>query len=333
MYIGGLEATRGTTRAIATSLKETPSTVVLERDSLAILSALEMCFSDELNTVNKKESYKRVYELVPVMIACNDYCDIGLAAQKRAKSAHPEKQYPLLDLYSRLGQNLEKQLQKITESDPGFDRPIRTYVEDSVTLAQNRFGIDTNDIPTYLEIDSAIFEAISIEAAIPGLLQKTGFDLYAPATNLQELKEKYAFFIEPPDKADSETQRKVKGLQAIEMVLKVADDFWGGVEDSILEVPSYLQFCEEQTECDKETAKNNLLSTYRKNAQLCGVSNFVTNFSDLIFKLARKAKLHMKKKTVPSTSIEKIDILMRNYEPTMLREYLCESSILADLFT
>jgi hypothetical protein len=205
------------------------------RSTFAIAVALESFFPNHCRM--GPDEMKKLDLFSQIMIAANEYVDIGLSA--RMKRRRQDTFYDLLELENRT-LNMLIELKDIFDQEYPMHKSVsEAFINDIVLLSSQR-GDFLGKEDLYLELDSAIFEVACV-----GLFVK-GFSLNknAPSKNIDEIIAKYSHILlnYSSDENSNGLIIKLKSLHAISMLLKIDDDLRDDGIDKILGLPSWRRW-------------------------------------------------------------------------------------------
>jgi hypothetical protein len=145
-------------------------------------------------------------------------------------------------------------------------------------LGKNRQKISVSEIPWYQELDSGIIELAYIVWAFPKIAEKSGINIKQKCTSLDDLEKKYKIFdLSSPYKNQegkpNSTRRKLRGIHAVEMCLKIDDDVTDPNIDDLLGIPNLLSW-----DGDLKALRNRYLEIARE-AGIPDVVSYLARFA------------------------------------------------------
>ncbi len=249
--------------------------------SLPVFLALNATFPKGINPERVKESYKRVNDLTPVLVAVNEYADIGLSAERKIRQGVSQDKFmPLHLLSSGLGREFGKRLARLKEKYLGDENidGLETVLDDFILLSQERLSFNQGEIPLYQELDSGIIETSYVVWAFPGILELVGFNPTERTSTIDDLKRKYKVFdLSKTDTGANHIAKKLQGIHAVEMCLKIDDDLDGASVDRKLGIPNFTDW---EKGSDGRSLKS-LRRHYMDIARKSGIPNFLTSTARL----------------------------------------------------
>ena len=104
--------------------------------SVAILNALAIAFPDKVRDLDRRACLTKLSSALSLCIACNDFCDVGLAAARRRGCQ--ETFLPLLSLERYLLQRMNTLVEGFTASFPDqlSKQLTLSFASDSLFMAQ-----------------------------------------------------------------------------------------------------------------------------------------------------------------------------------------------------
>lgn len=268
------------------------------------------------NILGNADSDPQTYALINNFLYYgNNYFDIGLVAQSRYLGETPSNFEALNYIYYQTRLQADYAKSVLIGHKPEHASIVENFLTDGEVLFKNRQSIDC---VLYREIDSAITAMMLF-----GIANRVNFNRTYPCETVEDLKAKYANLL-PSYLTNSdisklnETDRKILGLQAIEMMLICIDDEWGVKIDNILQQPNLVINGEDI---------NARATQYAEVAARCGISPFVVNFTRRLFR-TYALKSNFSRKT--SLNIEPSEIgRHKNIGRILfLREWLNDSGLL-----
>ncbi len=298
------------------------------RSVMAVNVASRLMFD---NYVEMEEPFQKIASAIPIMLACNDYCDIGIAAERRRKRSGKLTQEQFVGLVS-LQTALRQKLDNAIETYGGnIDRLlIAEYVEDSIALAKCHEMVKPEDIPLLLELDSAIFEFFSLASVNEPRIRR----FMKPAegnTPLERIKNKYIRFLEVAPNPDPDLFL-LRAMHIGEMLLKLQDDKLGSKEDALLNLKSFEEYVNHFSAEQREQLFIELRSKYLKELKQLGFSELSAVTAEVLFTVVQKMKFHLltDRETVDD-SLHRI-VLPEKPPHDHLRESLYNSGHLHEIF-
>lgn len=317
-------------------------------------NSLALAFPEQVEEIGLRPMLSTLNQLLPVQIACNDFCDIGLSARRQRARSTPIQYTPLLELERALSKRLDTCLNAILDSSENSNPIVDNFINECVLLSTNRnsaysinksahyLNSDSCLPDTYLQIDSAIYQACTVGATMPDILTTSGFDLLKPCKNMGDLLTKYSFYTNHNvDLVSSEprpTHRAtILGLHALSMLLKINDDARGVDEDCLLGVPSYpllAQHLSQTTGKDPQTLLADFQQYYYGLAARCGFSRTLTWATGMALNITSKIKSGLTQRNTPVAETDLVTSIVvgNGQDNSKLREQLNYSSILPELF-
>jgi len=298
---------------------------------MAVNVALRLMFEDDY--AGMVEPLQKIAAAMPIMFACNDYCDIGLAAERRRKREGErlsQKQFfGLLTLQNLLRQKLENAID--TYGTCIKSSLIKEYIADSVTLAQCHETVPPEDIPHLLELDGAIFQYFSLAVINEGRFKRF-LNPVEGDTPFERIKKKYSQFLEvrPDSHPDLKSLRK---MLVEEMLLKLQDDKFGSREDSLLGLRSFDGYANLTSPDNPEEVFAKLRKGYLQELEQLGFSELSAVTAETLFTVVQKIKLYLMNGENTTDDYSIYRMVMPHLPPhDHLRETLCESGYLSDMF-
>ncbi|MBI3366594.1 hypothetical protein HY041_03130, partial [Candidatus Roizmanbacteria bacterium] len=158
-------------KAVPSILRQSASPNNIHRGSDALLAkdpmnhvvyeALALVFPDRLRNSDTREVIKKIDLVIPLLVSVNDYFDIGMRAIELLKRGNRKFAPEKVRLVQALWNNVQMQKRVLTESFPKDNNllsVIEQFIRDSESLAHCREKLAENEIPKFIEIDSALFE-------------------------------------------------------------------------------------------------------------------------------------------------------------------------------
>lgn len=298
----------------------------------AVLATLILAFPEEFKKANITEVFRIAGDLMPVLIACNDYCDVGLPAKSVNPVSHTQG-VELQLLERKLWQGFYEAKKKFcglhSKERGRLSGILDSYFHESTLLAQSRNKVDVID---FLSLDSLLFEVVCIEILVPSVLRKLQLSYDTKVTTYQDLYDKYEPYLRTKEGLSSlnKLQKKLMILHVTEMLLKLSDDEIGKEIDTILQVPSFA------VSLDKEKKPYNVAEIRKMYVTILkkmGGSFFLAKTADILFTTMQKVKFYLKygKKNYPVLELTELNTILSGSREE-LREKLMKSSILVDLF-
>lgn len=307
----------------------------MTRSTLAITLALRLMFSGE-NKVDS-DAIVTINRALPLMIAENDYCDVGLAAVRKLSSGYDQLTvYPLIELRNLLRDRRDRELKTIVENygeDSNVAKVLQVFNTDMEMLAMTAESIPPQEFASFLEIDSALFEMACVGLIDQETVLKIVPDFFEVVPlDYKSLKKKYSFFVQDGLPNDP-FEKKVFGLHMSEMVLKVSDDMMGESEDGMLNNPTFIKYVGSLH--DRFVSLKSIKLSYRDRAVACGIPRLVVDIGDLTFSGVRNLKLKLSLRNTEPEEVSRMwKIIQEEHEiTTKLREQLNRSSIMPEVFT
>jgi hypothetical protein len=264
----------------ATLAKEGDSFLKIPGYSLPVFLALNAAFPKSMSLERFLESFERVNDLSPVLVAANEYADIGLSAERKIhqEGIRQEKFLPLHTLFTGLSKEFGERLSKLEKkySGDGSIEGLEMVLDDFIFLSQERQSFSVSEIRLYQELDSGIIEAAYLVWTFPEMLKLVGFDPTEHVSTIDDLKSKYEVFdLSRLEVGDNDFVKKLQGIHAVTMCLKIDDDLEGSV-DRILGIPNF-------TDWEKNGYGNLKLlrQWYVSIARRAGIPNLLTNIARL----------------------------------------------------
>lgn len=258
------------------------------RSVMAVNVASRLMF-DDYETM--EQPFLKIAAAIPIMLACNDYCDIGVAAERRRKRGDltQEQFQGLVHLQTTLRQKLDNTIETYGGS---IDRQlIEEYLEDSIVLAKCHDTVSTEEIPLLLELDSAVFEFFSLAAVNEPRIR----NFIEPAngnTPLERMKHKYRKFLEVTANPD-EDLFLLRAMHIGEMLLKLQDDKLGTNEDSVLNLKSFDEYVSQFPPDERELKYAQLRAKYLQELSQLGFSEFSAVSAEVLFTMVQKLKFYL----------------------------------------
>lgn len=308
--------------------------IALKPFSMTILGVLHMAFPQKTVSMDKKLYYTRASAMLPLMYTLNDFCDVGIPAilENQVEEEIREKS---VQLYAALwdGYVQEREYVGYLFKDKHSKSVIDVLEHDSIALADLRNNIKTEDIPTYLEIDNALFEIASYELLLPGSLQSLGFNPYQPCDSWEAFCKKYEVLIGKNNSPqDSPSLRAVRGAHAAEMLLKIGDDLFGAQIDERLGVPNFFNYAKASaTDGNVKKRLNEITDGYQKIASNNGYPDFLLHVIKKIIEYGGKLVLFRSKKPHHLDFDKTLEQLEREVFFTF-RDYFFSSDAFKELF-
>jgi hypothetical protein len=311
----------------------------IPRTSLPIASGIITLFTHD---INHQEAIQHIHDVAPVLIALNEAVDIGVSAELRIKQQTTQSGYhPLLHLKNLTHRNLQTRLMTFYDSFPlHAKRPdLQPYISDLFWLSAHRHEFTYPEWQQYLEIDSSIFEAISLAVSIPSALEAAQYNPNQPVDTKNDLLNKYRIFHTSHyhQSAPKTPQEKaIRALHGLAMALKVYDDEVGDQIDLLLDLPNYHQFAYQISHTSKEA--KTILSTLKKHYTNIAVENglpqTVVRTATILCRATSVAKEHnAKDDSGKPLSLDDLDDLFIGTQQTTLRHKLDgNGSPLVELF-
>ena len=297
------------------------------RSVMAVNVATRLMFDDYSSM---EQPFQKISSAIQIMLACNDYCDLGVAAERRRKNGKltQEQFIGLVSLQSALRQKLDNAIETYGGTIDRF--LIEEYIQDSVALAKCHDLVLPEDIPLLLELDSAIFEFFSLAAVNEPRIRQ--YMQYADGDNpLEKLTNKYCKFLEVAPNPDPDLFL-LRALHIGEMLLKLQDDKLGSKEDALLNLKSFDEYVGEFSPEQREKLFAELRSKYLKELKQLGFSELSAITAETLFTVVQKMKFQFM--TANETVDDSIDRVVMPQMPPRdhLRESLYASGHLHDLF-
>ncbi len=319
------------------------------------LNGLMFVMKDSIYPTGLPESQKSGYvdekltELIsamPMLMACNDYCDIAIPLKHHSGKYPSQRLFGArLELRNRLRERLGGYRQDFLDKYPEKSGLIENFVNDSRVLSESRPYVKekVKEVKSYLELDSAIYEAVCIELVRPGLLQSLGLDMETSASSYDDLKKKYELFLNTdynPGGNNPNLQREsdqIRGLHGVEMLLKIVDDANDrnkGIQsaDGILQPPNYVDYlaAQDNPEAELEVVKKE----YEEMAEKAGISRAVVGVSEFLLTNLKLANRVGKDVDFQPKDPDQIGKLFNGRKFLIhMREKLAETGVLNELFS
>lgn len=244
--------------------------IYIPRTSLAIFVGLRSQFPREIKERGEIEALRGISYLSPLMIALNEMADIGISVHLRNETDEGSLVVEKMQRYLRGWK------EKFLERFPGHKDTITNLINDFCLLSLVRNTIGNDQIPTWLELDSAIFE----EACFRVATQKLWSDnvVYKPQS-FEDLERKYGEYL-IRGVAGEKGGHRLSGLHGMEMALKVTDDRVGIKDDRKLGLPSFAVYAEDLSVKSGQSVNEileGIMEIYRKAAIGGGISDMTTH--------------------------------------------------------
>ena len=297
------------------------------RSVMAVNVASRLMFDDY---ADMEEPFQKIASAIPIMLACNDYCDLGVAAERRRKKGRltQEQFVGLVHLQSALRTKLDNTIETYGGT---IDRLlIEEYIEDSIALAKCHDTVKPEEIPLLLELDSAIFEFFSL-AAVNEPRIRTYVQPSEGNKPLEKLKHKYKRFLEIAPNPD-ENLFLLRAMHIGEMLLKIQDDKLGSSEDALLNLKSFEEYASHFSPDQRQQVFAELRTKYLKELEQLGFSSLSAVTAEVLFTAVQKMKFYLM--TGQETTDDSLHSIVRPDLPPHdhLRESLFSSGHLHELF-
>lgn len=306
--------------------------IPMPRSAMAILGALVLEFPEYFSERQLRTDVKKLGHLMPVLIACNDYCDIAIASLDVSPATHMQAT-ELVVLERKLWQGFYRQNESFFSEYPEererLESAFRAYFAESIVLSQNRQEPDVTEL---LSLDSLLFESFCIEVLIPELNRDLGLGYSRQVSSYSDLKAKYERLLVEDGEVShlTDVERRMVILHITEMLLKLSDDEIGKDIDRILHAPNFVLAKEQDpSNPSLDEVRTMYLALLRK---LDG-NIFIARLGDILFTINQKVKFFFRygRRDFPIFELHELGKLLAG-ERGDLREKLMESSILPDLF-
>ncbi len=324
------DVARAGTQTVVDYMKQTmvhESEIPQPRSVMAVNVASRLMFEDY---AAMEEPFEKIASAIPIMLACNDYCDLGVAAERRRKNGKltQEQFVGLVSLQSTLRQKLDN---TIDSYGGNIDRLlIAEYVEDSIALAKCHDSVAPEDIPLLLEIDSAIFEFFSLSSVNEPRIRRF-LELADGSTPFEKLRNKYNRFLEVSSNPDPDLFL-LRAMHIGEMLLKLQDDKMGSKEDALLNLKSFEAYANHFPDEQREHVFAQLRTKYLRELKQLGFSELGVITAETLFTVVQKIKFYLM--TGNETTENSLHRIVCPEKPPHdhLRESLFASGHLHDLF-
>ena len=266
----------------------------MPRTTLAVYASLAKNFPTEMAETGWRKNFQLLSDLFPWLIALNEVTDLGISAQLRMAERTRGLQFQgLLSLTNLVEQQLAQRWTEVEgKLDESQKKTAQMAENDFRLLSLSRGEFTPSEYPSFLETDSMIFVWTCIAQTVPKVLESAGFDFPGrPCQTKADLLAKYGpgMVFSRGDFSDlSPVQRKVVGLHAAQMVMKVDDDRLGLGVDDLLGLPSFWQYAQWQAEQDSHSPRQEIVrakQNFKEAAVACGVGSMEVFASDLLFSL------------------------------------------------
>lgn len=249
--------------------------IFIPRTSLAIFNGLRCQFPGEIKERGENEALSAISYLSPVLIALNEMADIGISVYQMNETDEGSKVMEKMQKY------LQAWREKFLEKFPGHKATISELINDFCLLSLLRNSIETEQVPIWLELDSAIFEDACYRVATPECLRTESVS--QPQT-FEDLEKRYGDYLIWGDTEEKQGNKK-RGLHGMEMLLKVADDRVGEADDMKLGLPNFVRYAESVSNGRAggvDEVLKNITEVYRKAAIDGGISAMSTRITQVL---------------------------------------------------
>lgn len=274
-----------------------------------------------------KVQTKDVATIVDVIVGANNYFDVTLPLLDRIND--PYKTLTAITVFQETRRTLDKSIRKLCSTFTEQTCVIDRFLEDGGILSKSRAISKGNEVE-YREIDSALSAVLILSLICPQVMKDVGVDAQMKCKDYVDLRKKYSLFLIHGMSLEinrlTVNQKKVIGMQAIEMGLAIVDDLSAGDDDKVLGISNTWDWSKRHVDPLKSTRM--LVDEYNVVAQKCGFSG-VVYYVSLILSLAHaySSNTHrMASNGVDLHEINKIDLTVPH-----LRESLNSVSILSEM--
>lgn len=198
---------------------------------LSIYAGLRYAFPETFSRLSAQSAFRSLATSLPVFIAVNDFCDLGITARLKITNGCAQHQFvPLKTLENTLQQQVNERIDALP--DNSLKRLIGIFRHDAELLSLSRGHYGSEKQTEYVETEMGIYETACIAVTRPGILEACAINYFTYPENIDQLAKKYLFFSKR--QFSNRQAAKMLGLHAISMIRKIGDDKQGKYEDAIL---------------------------------------------------------------------------------------------------
>lgn len=262
--------------------------ISLPREVLATYNGIASVFPDRRNTISEDIATISVY--MPFLIALNEAADLGISARLERRNSEQHHFIPLLELENKTFSDLRLRSSQFNSEYPELAYVTTNAEKDLMFLSEHRSEFAVDQYPQFIEIDSAIFVASTLNLLYPGELQANGFFISQEVDSIEDLGTKYSpFLLSQNDKKEYHSFMKgVRALHAVEMCMKVLDDKKGKTLDTRLNIPNFFVWMAHQSG-GRQTLKE-LHDKYLSIAEQGGISKGIVVATEAMASLSSVIK-------------------------------------------